>query len=109
MMNEAIEKKVTNLLGIAQRANKIVSGELAVERFVQSGKAKLLIVAGDASAGTKKKYTDMAKFYQIDLLILLSKQTLGECIGKSYRAAIALGDSGFIKALSKLINTGNRI
>lgn len=108
-MDDIKKQKIVNLLSMAQRANKIVSGELAVEKFVQSGKANLLIIATDVSAGTMKNYTDMAKFYQVNLIPLFSKQQLGECIGKSYRAAIALEDNGFIKALLKLIDTDKQI
>lgn len=108
-MNNMQNQKIFNLLSMAQRANKVVSGELAVEKFVQSRKAKLLIVASDVSEGTKKKYSDMAEYHQVNLITMLSKETLGECIGKSYRAAIALEDDGFIKALVKLIDTDNQI
>lgn len=43
-----------SLLGLAQKAGKIVSGELAVEKAVRSGKAKLIVVAADGSDNTKK-------------------------------------------------------
>lgn len=108
-MNNIQNQKIFNLLSMAQRANKVVSGELAVEKFVQSGRAKLLLVANDVSDATRKKYTNMANFYQVNLINILSKQMLGECIGKNYRAAIALDDDGFIKALLKLIDTDKQI
>lgn len=103
------EEKFLSLLGMAQRANQLVSGELAVEKFVQSGKAKLLLLAGDVSDGTRKKYTDMANHYQVNLISVLSKQTLGACIGKGTRAAVALNNDGFIKSLLKLIDADKEI
>lgn len=102
-------QKIMNLLGIAQRARQVVSGELAVEKFVQSGKAKLLIVAEDVSEGTRKSYMDMAKFYHVQLISILSKEDLGAAIGKYNRAAVALSDPGFIKALIKLIDMNGKI
>ena len=47
--------KVISLLGLAERAGKIASGEFAAEKAVKTGKARLIIVAEDASDNTKKK------------------------------------------------------
>ena len=48
-----------SLLGLAARAGKVVSGEFAVEKSVKSGKTFLVLVAEDASANTKKNFSDM--------------------------------------------------
>ena len=50
--------KVISLLGLAERAGKIASGEFAAEKAVKIGKARLIIVAEDASDNTKKKFSD---------------------------------------------------
>ena len=44
--------KVISLLGLAERAGKIASGEFAAEKAVKIGKARLIIVAEDASDNT---------------------------------------------------------
>lgn len=49
-----IEKKLINTLSLAQRATKLASGELAVEKAIKTNKAKLVIIATDVSDGTKK-------------------------------------------------------
>lgn len=107
-MNEIIEKKIFNLLGLAQRAGKIISGELPVEKAIRSRKIKLIIIAEDASPGTKKKFCDMARFYHIKICYLLTKQSLGYCIGKDYRAILALNDAGFINQLINLTNQNDK-
>lgn len=40
---------------MAMRAGKLVTGDETVLKAVRSGKAKLVLVAGDASDNTKKK------------------------------------------------------
>ena len=60
--------KVISLLGLAERAGKIASGEFAAEKAVKTGKARLIIVAEDASDNTKKKFSDMCKYYHADLI-----------------------------------------
>jgi len=96
------EQKLVSLLGLAQKAGKIASGELSVEKSIRTGKAKLLLIAADSSEGTKKKYRDMSKYYQVPLYEQLSKQQLGNCIGKEYRAALVVLDDGFSNALLKI-------
>ena len=96
-------QKIVSLLSMAQRANKIVSGGFAVEKELAGKKAKLLIVAEDASEETKKSYTNMALRYKIPMYHVLTKEELGECLGKNFRASAVLLDAGFSKALKKLI------
>ena len=43
------QDKALAMIGLAQKAGKIVSGEFATEKAVKTGKAALVIVAGDAS------------------------------------------------------------
>ncbi|MEG6585501.1 L7Ae/L30e/S12e/Gadd45 family ribosomal protein [Dendrosporobacter sp. 1207_IL3150] len=97
------ENKITSLLGLAQKAGKVASGELSVEKAIQSGKAKLIIIATDSSDGTKKKYRDMSQYYQVPIYELLTKQQLGGCIGKEYRAALTIVEQGFSNAIEKAL------
>ena len=46
---EAAGQRIMNLLGMAQKAGRIVSGNFAVEQAIKGGKAKYLIVAADAA------------------------------------------------------------
>jgi ribosomal protein L7Ae-like RNA K-turn-binding protein len=98
------EQKLISLLGLAQKAGKIASGELAVEKTVRSGKAQLVILAEDSSENTKKAYRDMARYYSIPIYELLSKEQLGICIGKMNRAALSVMDAGFAKAIKALLD-----
>lgn len=96
-------QNVSSLLGLAQKAGKIASGELAVEKAVKSGKAKLIVIAADSSDGTKKRYRDMSQYYQVPLYEIFTKQQLGSCIGKEYRAALAIVDAGLSQAVLKAL------
>lgn len=44
-----------SFLGLANRARKLISGEELVVREVRKQKAKLVLLASDASENTKKK------------------------------------------------------
>lgn len=96
-------QRLISLLGLAQKAGKIASGELAVEHAVRSGKARLVLVAADASDNTKKSYRDLAAYYQVACHEGLTKDEFGHATGKPPRAAVAVTDPGFGKAIGEAL------
>ena len=97
------EEKLLNLLGLAQRAGRLASGGEAAEGCIRSGKAALVLLASDASEGTRKRYEDMARFRKVELCTVLTKEKLGASIGKAERSAVAVADAGFAKAMKKCL------
>lgn len=93
------EQKIKNLLGLAQRAGKLISGDFAVEKAVKRGGAPLVILAMDCAVNNTKKYIQMAETHGVPLRTLLAKEELGQAIGKELRAVVLVNDSGFAKAL----------
>ena len=67
------KNKVMSYLGLATRAGKVQSGEFSTEKSVKSGKAALVLVAGDASDYTKKMFTNMCTFYKVPIYIYGTK------------------------------------
>ena len=61
-MTNKSNPKVLSLVGLATRAGKTVSGEFSTEKSVKSGKGYLVLVAGDASENTRKKFQNMCEF-----------------------------------------------
>ena len=97
--------KVLSYLGLATKAGKVQSGEFSTEQSVKTGKAALVIVASDASDNTKKKFKNMCTFYEVPFYIYGTKDALGNCIGKEFRASLALEDTGFCNAIKKQIDS----
>ena len=96
------EQKVMSILGLAQKAGKLVSGDFAVQGAIKSGKAKLLIIASNTSESTKKEYKFQADSRNVTTYYALSKEQLGGAIGKAMRAAVVVTDDGFSKALIRI-------
>ncbi|WP_202077164.1 ribosomal L7Ae/L30e/S12e/Gadd45 family protein [Caldalkalibacillus salinus] len=90
------------LLGLAMRAGKLVSGEEPVLNAVRHGRVALICIAGDASSNTLKKTKDKATYYGVDNIIVSSRQELGNAIGKAERVVVGVTDVGFAKQLMKL-------
>ncbi len=70
--------KALGMIGLATKAGKIASGEFMTENAVKSGMASLVIVSAEASDNTKKKFRN-----------------------KTFRASLAVTDSGLAQAIMK--------
>ncbi|PAQ15990.1 hypothetical protein CD798_04155 [Bacillaceae bacterium SAOS 7] len=92
------------LLGLANRARKIISGEELTVKEIQRGQAKLILLSMDASPNTKKKIQDKASFYRVPVKWVDDRYVLGQAIGKEARVVLAVLDSGFAKKLSSFLD-----
>ena len=99
------QDKVLSLIGLATKAGQTASGEFMTEREVKTGRAALVIVAGDSSDNTKKKFRDMCEFYKVPIYFYGDKDTLGHAMGKEFRASLAILDEGFAKGIQKQLET----
>lgn len=100
-----IQSKVLSLLSLATKAGKTASGEFCTEKEIKSGRASVVIIAGDASDNTKKKFQNMCGFYQVPVYFYADKDTLGHAMGKEQRASIAILDEGFAKGMKEQLET----
>ena len=95
-------KKVLNLLGLAKRAGKVITGEELVVKAIQNGKASLVFVAHDGSENLIKKITDKSSYYEVSVLQTFSVNELSVAIGAN-RKVLAIADDGFAKKMESLM------
>jgi ribosomal protein L7Ae-like RNA K-turn-binding protein len=95
------------MLGLAKKAGQVQSGSFCVEKAVKSGRASLVLLAEDASANTKKEFTNMCEFYEVPCQIYAKKEALGAAIGCELRVVVAVMDDGFAKSIQKAITIQN--
>lgn len=93
-----------SLLGLANRARKLISGEELVIKEIRSGKAKLVLLAEDASSNTEKKISDKCGFYKVPIKRVKNRSCLGQAIGKEERVTVAVLDEGFARKLQTLLD-----
>ena len=98
------KNKILSLLGIAMRGRNLVSGEFQTENSVKNGSAMLVIIAEDASANTKKLFTDKCSFYEVPVYQFGTKAELGRAIGKDLRSSLGVCDAGLADAIIKQLN-----
>ena len=95
------KQKILNMIGLAQKAGNVASGEFSTEKAVKEGLACLVIVAEDASDNTKKKFRNMCEYYHVAMRVFSDKVSLGNACGKEFRASLAVTDQGLAKAVVK--------
>lgn len=99
------QDKVLSLLGLAAKAGKLASGEFCTEKEIKAGRAKLVILAEDASGNTKKKFQNMCDYYQVPIRCYNEKEVLGHAMGKELRASAAILDGGFAGSILKQLDS----
>ena len=98
------ENQWVSLLGLANRARKIISGEELSLKEIRNRKAKLVLLSKDASANTVKKITDKCRSYDVPFRMIESREVLGHAIGKEARVVVAILDGGFAKKMLTLLD-----
>ena len=93
--------KVLSMLGIAAKSGNIASGEFSTEKAIKEHRAYLVVVAEDSSDNTKKNFSNMCHYHQIPYVTYTDKETLGHCIGKEFRASLAVTNEGLAKSVLK--------
>lgn len=105
-MNNLKQDKILSMIGLAQRAGKVASGEFSTEKAVKQHKASVVIVALDSSDNTKKNFRNMCTYYNVPYYEYSDKVTLGHSIGKEFRASLAVLDENFGNQIQKQLDSG---
>lgn len=94
-------EKTLVLLGFAQKAGKVVSGDETVRAFLKQKKVKLLLVADDSNEKRQHSWSIEAEKANVPLAILSNKQQMGLAIGMSERIIVGVTDDAFAQAMMK--------
>lgn len=97
------KQKIYQLIGLCQKARKLVSGEFSVKQAVLDQKAYLVIVTEDASDNTKKLFKDKSSYRSIPYVEWGTRDDLGRMLGKDQRVAIAILDEKLAEKIMEMI------
>ena len=101
--------RALSLLSIAVKAGKVVSGGFMSERTICDGTAHFVIIAGDASDNTKKKFINKCSYYNVPYRIYSTSEILGRQIGKGPRTTVTVTDEGFAKQIIGKIDSSKEM
>jgi ribosomal protein L7Ae-like RNA K-turn-binding protein len=96
------KQKLLNLLGLARRAGKLVTGEDMVLSAIRAGKVNLVFFAEDGGASSKKKFTDKTSSYDVAFTTALTRQELADATGLA-RTVLGVADRGFAKKMREYL------
>ena len=97
-----MREKTLKFLGLMRRANALQVGENNTGEAVRSGKAKLLLLASDASDNARKRAESFTAGRSCLLLPLpFTKEELSAALGLGGCSMAAVTDLGFANALIK--------
>lgn len=98
-------QKALNLLGLCQKAGKLVSGSEIVSVGTKTKKVKLIILAQDSHADTTAKIFKVGKQNNVLVINEFNSNEISQAIGKK-RKVLGITDTGFCKALLQKIDEG---
>ena len=90
-------KKLSGLLGLANRARKLAFGEVA-HKAIANPKTRLLLISDEASERTTEKLINRAKYYEKEYFIV-DDHTLNSSTGNSNKKYLVVLDGGFSKLI----------
>lgn len=96
-------RRVYNLIGIAQRAGKTSSGAMAARTSLIRNRACILLMSRDIAENTRESLLKSCAKQHIPWLVLGDKYEMGASIGKAYRVAITINDTGMASAIVKAV------
>lgn len=99
-----MRENILKLMGLMRRANAIAIGEVNSGSAARDGKAKLLLVAADASANARKRAEGFSSGRDLQMVELpFSKEELSANLGVNGCSMAAVTDPGFARALMKAL------
>ena len=93
--------RALNYLGIARMSGNLELGEENAKALVKAGKARLLLLASDASEGVKQRAEGYVYGFRTPVVPLpFTKAELGGAVGRAQCAIAAVRDLGLAKPLA---------
>lgn len=96
-----MKKETLNMIGLAKRAGGVMSGSYLVEQALHRRKAKLVILAEDASENTKKQIINQCHYRAVPVTVIGQKAELGHALGQGERSCLAICDDNLALAVNK--------
>ena len=91
------------LMGLARRAGQLEAGSFLTEKSIRAGKAKLVLLAEDASDNTRKAITDACTYRKVPLVTVLKKTELGHAVGLEDRVCLCITGESFAGRILELL------
>jgi len=102
-----MDRHISSMFSLCMKAGKLTTGDFASIGALRTGEAKLIILAGDASDNTKKKFIDKAHYYSTPVYIYSCMADLSHMTGVVNRAVFAVTDGSFAANIQRRLRNAN--
>ena len=98
------EKRIYSFIGLAAKANKVISGSELCEKVLKGNSVQLVILAQDAADQTVKIFNDLCHKKSVTPIRFGNKEELGSIIGKAgSRSVLCITCKSFAGRLQEMI------
>ena len=101
LLNKLQNNSILGLLGLANRARQMKGGAVAVKDSIRRGKASLVLLATDASDGTKRWVNRLAEIHAVPVLENHTRIELGASYNNEPKAVLSVVDRNFANGILK--------
>ncbi|MGI6499032.1 MAG: L7Ae/L30e/S12e/Gadd45 family ribosomal protein [Oscillospiraceae bacterium] len=96
---------ILRMLGIAKKAGKLELGEEPVGAVSRARTCRLILIAQDAADNTLRRAAHFSQFGNIPrLTVPYTKAALGQAVGRSSLALLAVTDVGLAEAIAQKLS-----
>src|SRR5690242_12894806 len=107
-VNEATQRKLSNLLGLGLRGRLVVVGVQQVRTAASKGSLVLAVVARDASRHSLDKVLPLLRARRIEVIEGMSAVELGATVGRESTAAVGVVDRQLASGIRSLVGGGSK-
>lgn len=90
------------LLGLAIRARQAKAGATSAEAAIRAGRARLVLLAEDSSAGTKRFFTRLAEAHGVPIIERFTRDEYGRCFHGASHAVVVILNPHFAAGILEL-------
>jgi ribosomal protein L7Ae-like RNA K-turn-binding protein len=106
---QAVETRIRDALAIGRGAGWTVSGADVLERAMERGLVKLVVIATDASEGTARRLRSRCEAAGIPVASYLDREALGRTQGQENRAAVGITHAPLAERLLAELQRRDRV
>ncbi len=99
-----LEERALGLLGLATRAGRTAPGQDAVRIAALGGQACLILLAPDASEGTRKQVLRLSEKTGVPVRLAGTRESLGSRTRKALCSQVAILDRSFADRLVEMLD-----
>ncbi|NTW71105.1 MAG: 50S ribosomal protein L7ae-like protein [Eubacteriaceae bacterium] len=97
-----LKNRFLNFVGICKKSGKIIIGDNLLEREINRGTIKLILIAEDTSERISNKYVRLCNDKNVPVIIYTTKEELGKAAGRKLVALVGFTDNNQSSNLIKL-------